>query len=83
MVIKSVARFMLFLRVKKGDCHVWRVLTKKCYMVPITIDQVIRFSLARVNQYPVEHKRIRDLLIKIQKLRERKIKQEVENGSVN
>ena len=76
MVIKSVARFMLFLRVKKGDCHVWRVLTKKCYMAPITIDQVIRFSLARVNQYPVEHKRIRDLLIKIQKLRERKIRQE-------
>lgn len=76
MVIKSVARFMLFLRVKKGDCHVWRVLSKKCYMAPIPIDQVIRFSLARVNQYPVEHKRIRDLLIKIQKLRERKIRQE-------
>ena len=74
MVIKSVARFMLFLRVKKGDCHVWRILTKKCYMAPITIDQVIRFSLARVNQYPVEHKRIADVLTKIQKARERKIK---------
>ena len=74
MVIKSVARFMLFLRVKKGDCHVWRVLTKKCYMAPITIDQVIRFSLARVNQYPVEQRRIADVLMKIQKARERKIK---------
>ena len=76
MVIKSVARFMLFLRVKKGDCHVWRVLSKKCYMAPITIDQVIRFSLARVNQYPVEHKRIADVLKQLQKSRERKIRQE-------
>lgn len=74
MVIKSVARFMLFLRVKKGDCHVWRILTKKCYMAPITIDQVIRFSLARINQYPVEQRRIADVLKKIQKARERKIK---------
>ena len=76
MVIKSVARYILALRTKKGDCYVWRVRTKKCYMAPIPIDQVIGFSLARVNQYPVEHKRIRDLLIKIQKLRERKIRQE-------
>lgn len=74
MVIKSVARYMLALRVKKGDCHVWRILTKKCYMAPITIDQVIRFSLARVNQYPVEQRRIADVLMKIQKARERKIK---------
>lgn len=77
MVIKSVARYILALRIKKGDCYVWRVLTKKGYMTPITIDQVIRFSLARVNQYPVEHKRIADVLTKIQKLRERKIRQEV------
>ena len=74
MVIKSVVRYMLALRVKKGDCHVWRILTKKCYMAPITIDQVIRFSLARVNQYPVEQRRIADVLMKIQKARERKIK---------
>ena len=76
MVIKSVARYRLALRTKKGDCYVWRVRTKKCYMAPIPIDQVIRFSLARVNQYPVEHKRIADVLTKIQKLRERKIRQE-------
>ena len=76
MVIKSVARYILALRVKKGDCHVWRVLTKKCYMAPITIDQVIRFSLARVNQYPVEQRRIADVLMKIQKLRTRKMRQE-------
>ena len=76
MVIKSVARYIFALRVKKGDCHVWRVLTKKCYMAPITIDQVIRFSLARVNQYPVEQRRIADVLMKIQKLRTRKMRQE-------
>ena len=74
MVIKSAARYILALRTKRGDCHVWRILAKKCYMAPITIDQVIRFSLARVNQYPVENKRIADVLKKIQKARERKIK---------
>lgn len=77
MVIKYVARYILALRIKKGDCHVWRVLTKKYYIAPITIDQIIRFSLARVNQYPVEHKRITDVLTKIQKSRRRKIKREV------
>lgn len=80
MVIKNTTRQLLFVRIKKGNYKVWRRLSRKRYGAAITIDEAIRFFLARVNQdYAVEIKQLTDFLIKVQKLRRRKIKQEVRN----